>query len=274
MNQVASYLSQAEAVLPEDHAWIAESKKTRTELLAEIRTPENRESEQFKSQLEAALKKLKNGYIKAYLLLYRKARLSIAQDKEKSRLLQDERLLALRRLSAIEVINRQQLTDFDQQLGRLKTGQPLTEKDLDSEPRADFWPTMEDYSISAETRLANLKGELERIYNAWTQALLNDLNDPVTQSIFDLLKSVQKKMLQDFTKSKGLPDEISKDFLEALQQALSGLTKIEFDLQGLKSALFPDGSPATPEEVRKRMNEFIDKLLKGRDASKVRIVIS
>jgi len=80
-------------------------------------------------------------------------------------------------------------------------------------------------------------------------------------------------MLQDFTASKRLPDEIGKDFLEALQQALSGLTKIAFDLPGLKSSLFPDGSPATPEEVRKRMNEFLDKLLKGRDASKVRIVL-
>lgn len=274
VNQVAGYLSQAESVLPDDHPWVAESKKARAEFLAEIRKPENRESEQFKSQLEKSLKKLKSDYIKAYLDLYRKARLSIAQDKEKSRLLQDERLSALRRLAAIEVINRQQLTDFEQQLGRLKTGQALTEKDLESEPRADFWPTMEDYSVSAETRFANLKSELERIHNAWTQAILNDLNDPVTQNNFDLLKPAQKKMLQDFTKSKRLPDEISKDFLEALQQALSGLTKIEFDLPGLKSALFPDGSPATPEEVRKRMNEFIDKLLKGRDASKVRIVIS
>jgi hypothetical protein len=274
VNQVAGYLSQAESVLPEDHPWVAESKKSRAELLAEIRKPENRESEQFKSQLEKSLKKLKSDYIKAYLDLYRKARLSIAQDKEKSRLLQDERLTALRRLAAVEVINRQQLTDFEHQLGRLKTGQALTEKDLESEPRADFWPTMEDYSVSAETRLANLKSELERIHTAWTQALLNDLNDPVTQNNFDLLKPAQKKMLQDFTKSKRLPDEISKDFLEALQQALSGLTKIEFDLAGLKSALFPDGSPSTPEEVRKRMNEFIDKLLKGRDASKVRIVIS
>jgi Asp-tRNA(Asn)/Glu-tRNA(Gln) amidotransferase C subunit len=273
VNQVAGYLSQAESVLPDDHAWVAESKKSRADLLAEIRKPENRESEQFKSQLEKSLKKLKSEYIKAYLDLYRKARLSIAQDKEKSLLLQDERLTALRRLAAVEVINRQQLTDLEQQLGRLKTGQALTEKDLEAEPRADFWPTMEDYSVSAVTRLSNLKIELERIYNAWTQALLNDLNDPVTQNNFDLLKPAQKKMLQDFTKLTQLPDEISTDFFEALQQALSGLTKIEFDLSGLKLALFPDGSPATPEEVRKRMNEFIDKLLKGREASKVRIVI-
>jgi len=100
VNQVAGYLSQAESVLPDDHPWVAESKKARAEFLAEIRKPENRESEQFQSQLEKSLKKLKSDYIKAYLDLYRKARLSLAQDKEKSRLLQDERLSALRRLAA------------------------------------------------------------------------------------------------------------------------------------------------------------------------------
>ena len=57
-------------------------------------------------------------------------------------------------------------------------------------------------------------------------------------------------------------------------QALSGLAKIDLNLQELKTALFPDGSPATPDEVRKRMGEFIDRLLKDREASKVRIVIS
>lgn len=274
VNQTTSYLSQAESGLPADHPWAVESKKSRTELLSAIRIPENRKSEQFKSQLETSLKKLKNDYITAYLSLYSKARLNIAQDREKLRLTQDERLVALRRLAAIEVINRQQLTDFELQLTRLKTGQTLTARDMQSEPLADFWPNMEDYSVSAETRLANLQDALDRIYTAWTQSLLHDLHDPATQQNFTLLKPAQQQLLANFTKSMQLPSEISTEFLEALQQALSGLTKIEFDLPRLKTALFPDGSPATPEEVRKRMNDFFDTLLKGKDASKVRIVIS
>lgn len=267
------YLAQAESVLPEDHPWVAKSRQSRTDLLAEIRKPEKRESASFKTGVEKQLRALKSEYIKAYLDLYRRARLNLAQDKEKSHLLQDERLAALRNLAAIEVINRQQLTDFEQQLGRLKTGQPLTEKDLDAEPRADFWPSMEDTTVSAESRLNHLKTELGRIHAAWTQALLNDLGDPVTQSNFDLLKPAQKALLESFTASKNLPDEISREFLEALQQALSGLSKVELNLGELRSALFPDGTPATPDEIRKRMAGYLDTLLKGREASKVRIVI-
>ena len=98
------------------------------------------------------LKKLKAGYIKVYLDLYRKARLSLAQDKEKKDLLQDYRLKQLRRLATVNSINSVQLTQFDSQLDKVKTGTAITEKDLENEPRSPdgFWPSMEDTSVSAE----------------------------------------------------------------------------------------------------------------------------
>jgi hypothetical protein len=273
VSQLTQYLSMAETVLPDDHAWAVQSKAARTEILGEVRKPAQRESETFKADVVKRLKALKAAYIKAYLDLYRRARLSIAQDKDKNAMLQDFRLKNLRRLATIETINRQQLTEFDRQLERLKTGAALTEKDLETEPKADFWPSMEDVSVSAETRLQNLKGELEKIYKSWSNALLNDLADPVIQSHFDLLKAGQKKLLGDFTAAKELPDEITQEFLAAIQQALSGLSKVQVQIDELRSKLFPDGSPATPDEFRKRFNEYVEQLLKGRDAAKVRIVI-
>ena len=217
--------------------------------------------------------KLKADYIKAYLDLYRKARLSTGQEKEKNALVQDYRLKNLRRLATLEIINRQQLGEFDRQLDRLKAGAALTDKDLENEPKTDFWPSMEEMSISAETRLANLKTELEKIYKSWTHTLLNDLADPVTQSHFDLLKASQKKMLNEFTNAKELPDTINQEFLAAIHQALSGLSKVQVRIEDLSNALFPDGSPATSEEFRKRFNEFVEQLLKGRDPKKVRLVL-
>ena len=273
VSQLTQYLGMAETVLPEEHAWAAQSKATRAEILAGIRKPAQRESEALKTDVVKRLKALKAAYIKVYLDLYRRARLSLAQDKEKNALLQDYRLRNLRRLATIETINRQQLTEFDRQLGQLKTGTALSEKDLETEPKADFWPSMEDVSVSAETRLKNLKSELEKIYKTWTHALLNDLADPVIQSHFDLLKSGQKKLLGEFTAAKELPDDITQEFLAAIQQALSGLSKVQVRLDDLRDKLFPDGSPATLDELRKRFNEYIEQLLKGRDAGKIRLVL-
>ncbi len=273
--QFTQYLSAAEAVLPEDYPWVTESKQKRGDLLTEIRKPAQRESETFKADALKQLKKLKAGYIKVYLDLYRKARLSLAQDKEKKDLLQDYRLKHLRRLATVNSINSVQLTEFERQLDKLKTGTTLTEKDLENDPKSPdgFWPGMEDTSVSAGSRLAALKSDLDRVHKSWTKSLLNDLADPVIQSHFDLLKPAQKKMLKDFMGAKELPDEISAEFLTAIQQALSGLAKLPVRLDDLKKALFPDGSPATPAEFKERFNAYLDQILKGRDAAKVRLVI-
>lgn len=273
--QFTQYLSSAEAVLPEDHAWVSESKQKRGDLLTEIRKPAQRESETFKADALKQLKKLKAGYIKIYLDLYRRARLSLTQDKEKKDLLQDYRLKHLRRLATVNSINSVQLTEFERQLDRLKTGTTLTEKDLENDPKSPdgFWPGMEDTSISAESRISGLKSELDRVHKSWTKSLLNDLADPVIQSHFDLLKPAQKKMLKDFMAAKELPDEISQEFLEALRQSLSGLAKLPVRLEDLKRILFPDGSPATPTEFKQRFGDYLEQILKGRDAANVRLVI-
>jgi hypothetical protein len=273
--QFTQYLSAAEAILSESHPWVAESKQKRTELLSEIRKPAQRESETFKADALKQLKKLKASYIKTYLDLYKRARLNLTQDKEKKDLLGDYRLKHLRRLATVTSINSVQLTEFDNQVGKLRTGTVLTEKDLENEPKSPdgFWPGMEDTSVSAETRLAGLKAELEKIHKSWTKSLLNDLADPVIQGNFELLKAPQKKLLKEFMAAKDLPDEISTEFLTAIQQALSGLAKLPVRLDDLKKALFPDGSPATPAEFKERFNAYLDQILKGRDAAKVRLVI-
>lgn len=273
--QLTQYLSAAEAVLPEDHPWVTESKQKRGDLLTEIRKPAQRESETFKADALKQLKRLKAGYIKVYLDLYGKARLSLAQDKEKKDLLQDYRLKHLRRLATVNSINSVQLTELERQLDKLKTGTTLTEKDLENDPKSPdgFWPGMEDTSVSAGSRLAALKSDLDRIHKSWTKTLLNDLADPVIQSHFDLLKPAQKKMLKDFVAEKELPDDISQEFLAAIQQALSGLAKLPVHLGDLKKVLFPDGSPATPAEFKQRFADYLEQLLKGRDAAKVRLVI-
>ena len=80
-------------------------------------------------------------------------------------------------------------------------------------------------------------------------------------------------VLNEFTAAKELPDTISQEFLAAIQQALSGLSKVQVRIDDLRNALFPDGSPATAEEFRKRFNDYIGQLLKGRDANKVRLVL-
>jgi hypothetical protein len=118
-----------------------------------------------------------------------------------------------------------------------------------------------------------LKSDLGKIQKSWTQSLLGNLADPVVQGNFGLLKPKQRKLIEAFVKEAELPDEVTNDLLQALQEALSGLAKVPVHLDDLKSSLFPDGSPATPAELKDRFETFVSGLLKGKDAGKIRIVL-
>ncbi len=275
LTKYTQYLSMAEGYLPADHVWVSKSREKRNELLSQIRIPAQRDSAAFKADVLKQLKQLKAEYIKAYLELYQKARLSMAQDTQKKELMNDYRLAQLRRLFTIPTIPSSQLKEFDKLVDSLKTGSAITERDFENTAQAPdgFWPSMEITNMSAEMRLNKAKGELDKLHTNWTKQLLSDLGDPVVQSNLNLLKMPQKELISAFVNSKELPDELSQEFLAALNQALSGLTKLSVRMDDIKQALFPDGGPSTPAEFRERFAAYLERSLKGCDAAKVRLVV-
>ncbi len=67
---------------------------------------------------------------------------------------------------------------------------------------------------------------------------------------------------------------LNGDFVNALKEVLSGLVKVTVKAQELQHALqVADGpaTPATPAEMKKRFEEYIDQLANGKDPAKVRI---
>lgn len=270
------YLSLAEGYLPENHGWVNKSKKLRGQVLSDIRKPDKRKSTKFKLTVTEKLQALRAEYIKDYMALHKKVRLSHNQDRAKSELMKDYRVGQLQKLISIDLLNRQQLIQFQDRLGKLKTCFGLTEKDLENDPKCPhcgFWPGMEPTGYSADAILESLKADLGKIQKSWTQSLLNNLEDTIVQNNFNLIKANQKKLMEEFLKTRELPDEINNNFLQAAQEVLSGLSKVLVKFEELKGALIPDGSPATPTEFKERFDEFMNDILKGKDAGKIRIVM-
>jgi hypothetical protein len=72
-------------------------------------------------------------------------------------------------------------------------------------------------------------------------------------------------------------DEARREyFLEELRQKLQDpeFRKIEgFPIDEVKAALLEGGMPATQDEIKRRFDEYVKAQTKGRDLSKVRIVV-
>lgn len=276
LEPLAGYLSQAEVVLPEDQPWVGEVRTARQKVLVWLKDPAQRGDHSFKQQTGQQLRQLKQDYLNTYMTLHTKARLGLNDDKQKAKLMQDERLGQLNKLATIELMPTSQLTDFQNRLAGLKTCFSLTEPDLQASPvcpHCGFKPALEPVTAPAGNMLVALDNELDTLLADWTRTLLENLEDPTIQGNLELLKIEERQLIRAFLTSRTLPDPISQTFIQAVQEALSGLTKLVVQTEMLKQALLAGGSPMTIEEMKKRFEAYLAEIGKGKDVSKLRIVL-
>lgn len=272
----ASYLSTAEAVLPTGHEWIDKMRMVRDEMLSQISNPTKRSAADFRQQTQRKLGELKKSYLHAYLDMHTKARLGVKENKRKVQLMADERLRILQKISTIDLMPREHLSDFQNRLAGLKSCFTLTEQELDASPvcpHCNFKPGTESATAPASTMLDSLDGEMDKLVENWTQTLLTNLEDPTTKGNLSLLKPEPRKLVNGFIKKRTLPDDLNPDFINALQEVLHGLIKVSIKVEDLRAALLAGGSPATLPEMKKRLEEYLAQLTKGKEPGKVRIIL-
>ena len=276
LGSTASFLSTAEAVLPTEHEWVGKVKRARDEVHAQLGDPDKRGASTFRQKTQRKLTDLKKAYIQTYLGMHAKARLGVNEDRRKTNLMGDNRLKALQKLSTIELMPRQHLSDFQNRLAGLESCFALTEQEMAASPvcpHCSYKPGTEPSTAPVGTVLDDLDDELDKLVANWTQTLLSNLEDPTTKDNLDLLKPEPKKLVNGFINKRVLPDELNQDFIHALSEVLAGLQKVPVKTADLRAALLSGGSPATPAEMKKRFEEYLDALTKGKEPGKVRIVL-
>ncbi|MCG7977135.1 MAG: ATP-binding protein [gamma proteobacterium symbiont of Clathrolucina costata] len=274
LGATAAYLSQAEMVLTTDHPWVQQAQTARKEILEQLAADRGA---QHAAEYRQRLATLKKDYVTAYVAQHSKARLGVAEDKTKSALRKDARITTLRALAGISLMPTGQLTGFDDKLDKLKSCASLVDSELVASPvcpHCSFRPANEQGELlPAANVLKGLDDELDRMLADWQQTLLENLEDPIIQANFELLKDAQRDLIQGFLASKDLPDPVTPEFVASIQEALSGLEKILVTSDEIKKALLTGGSPATPEDLRKRFESFLNERCKGKDADKLRFVV-
>jgi hypothetical protein len=183
----------------------------------------------------------------------------------------------MRALAGIALMPTSQLTTFDAKLDKLKSCASLVESELSASPycpHCSFRPANEQGDLlPAANVLRQLDEELDRLRDGWQQTLLDNLDDPIIQANLDLLQASARELIKKFVASRKLADPVTPDFVSAVQEALSGLEKIGVSSDDIKKALLQGGSPAEPDDLRKRFDAFLNDRCKGKDASKLRFVV-
>ena len=296
--ETISWLSTAEAVLPAEHPWSARARSAKCDIHNKLQNALRTQHfalASLASEVGSTLRMLKQAFINEYISLHSKARLGVNDDKSKATLLNDARLQTLLKLAGIDLMPRQQLTDFQNRLAGLKSCFALTEQNLDSTPICPHCGFRPATGISAGCEVRGAEGthhaprtahlsnaaavlnalddELDRMLENWTNALLSNLADPMTQAnISELLHEDDKKIIQSFIEKKSLPEPVDAGFIQTLQTVLAGLQKVEVKEKELLATI-SDIGPATPDEFKRAVSDYVDNLTKGNDPAKVRIVL-
>ena len=273
---MVSWLSAAETVLPVGHDWTDRMKAARQDVLDALKRADLAGLAGQSQTIGTELRKLKREYVSAYIGLHTKARLGVNDDKRKARLLNDSRLQTLQKLAGIDLMPRQQLTDYQNRLAGLKSCFSLTEQNLDTSPicpHCGFRPSEETDTVMGSQMIDQMDDQLDALVAGWTSTILGNLEDPITRANMALLKSDERGLLEAFLASKELPVPLDNSFVHALKEVLSDLVRITVPTQDLRQALQVTDGTATPAEMKRRFEEYIDQLTRGKDPNKVRIVL-
>jgi hypothetical protein len=270
----ANYLSTAESVLPEGHPLAHKIRDERDGVwghLDALTSPGGRQ------ELLQKLTTLKAEYADTYMMLHTRARLGLNEDRHKSNLLyNDERLKRLEMLSKIELMPVQQLRNLKESLAGLKTCYEITMRALESSPVCqvcNFRPAFEDTKTSAKSTLADFEESLDKLHGEWVDTLLANLEDSAAQENLALILPQHRHIVEEFLRSRRLPDPLTQEFVSAVAEALSSLEKVTIRSESVRAALLDGGSPATPEELSERFDRFLEEQTKGARSDKVRIVL-
>jgi hypothetical protein len=276
LTALTGYLATAAAVLPSQDPWRVQMDTVRSDWRAKLMDPSARNAPDFRQRINRALQKMKDEYKTAYFNLHKKSRLGVNEDGKKKELLKDARLDSLKKLTNVSLLPHSSLTDVQTRLAKLTPCFTLVRDDLDSSPicpHCNFRPQEESPGNSGAAVLKEIDQQLDGLLENWTKSLLENLDDPTAKKSVKLLPDAQKEAVGRFVKAKKLPEKISNDLVQGMQTALSGLVAISVRPDELLDALIDSGAPCTVEQLQTRFQDFLQKITRGKEQGKVRLII-
>ena len=224
-------------------------------------------------KVEAILSKVKAKYIDIYFENHKKKRLDITDAQRRGKI-QDSRALAnLRKLRSIEILSAAKLADVENEISGLKVCYELTPEEMKSThicPHCGY--RLDDKGKDVDGVLDNLEIRIDDLLAEWTKILLDTISDPIVMSQKEFLSAEQQQAINDFVANGTLPKRVDDFFVKAINALLKGFEPVVIDTDDLVAKL-EQLPPMEEMSFKAKLNELISTYTKGKDASKLRIVV-
>ncbi|HXF74373.1 MAG TPA: DUF6079 family protein [Actinomycetota bacterium] len=267
------YLRAAAEIFGPEHPLSRDAASYREDVLASLRSDAAPEPKVV-ADLRARGAELRRRFAAEAARAHGRDRLDGPGDERKRRILEGELWADLTKLAGVGLLPQGAFGSIQNQLVQLQTCKTFDERKLMDtvicpecgyRPRASAGP-------SAKALLEGLEGQLMKLREEWVRTLLDTLREPDIAEQIALLPPPDREAVQAFAGSGELPQPVTDDFVRALNQVFERFEVRRVKPAELWGALFPERVPATPQELRERLEGFLRGLATGVSEEKIRIV--
>ena len=221
----------------------------------------------------AKLDKIKEKYIDIYFEEHKKKRLGIDDAKRRGKIQEGQALSNLRKLKGIEILSGAKLSELEQSMAELKVCYSLTPQDLKSGPICPHCRfSLEDKAKNVAGQMEQMEDRIDLMVAEWTKMLLDTLSDPIILDQKKFLKAQEAKAIDDFVSSGTLPKEVDDFFVNSINALLKGFEPVVIEMEDLMHQL-EELPPMDESSFKARINDIVAGYTKGKDTSKLRIVV-
>ncbi|MCI6854911.1 MAG: DUF6079 family protein, partial [Firmicutes bacterium] len=224
-------------------------------------------------KVDTRLSKLKAKYIDIYFEAHKKKRLDITDAQRRGKIQEGRALASLRKLRSIEILSAAKLTDIETDMSGLKVCYELTPEELKSShicPHCRYH--LDDKVKNVYGQLDNIEIRIEDLMAEWTKTLLDTISDPIVASQKSFLSTEQQSAIDEFINTGALPKRVDDFFIKAINALLKGFEPVVIDTDDFMAKL-EQMPPMDEASFKAKITELIGAYTKGKDASKLRIVV-
>lgn len=272
LNSNYSWFETAKTILPSGNQWISKYNDLKAEAIQKAQSLR----QDTLSAVQQKFDSLKAEYIRIYSAMHAKARLSGASSTQYSSLLRSDLVAKLTKLSRISILSKASFDAIHHQLvDNIKECGSLNEDELKQTPicpHCSYSPAQQGEK-DASSMLQQIKDKLEALLDTWVNSIVDNLQDPSTQSSIKLMSAPEQAAINELISTKALPTDLTDEYIKMLDEALKGLVKKPVKKDTLYKKLVGEGKPITVKELKENFDRFLKEISSGEDEESIRIIL-
>lgn len=280
LRQGLRYMEYATNVLSEHPSFFPSREVDEIKAISEeskdlVRNQKKFLKEDERRPLKGKIQQFKRRYSHLYYKVHERSVGKSASWTQIDDILHSKQYKQLQRLGGVRCINSAPFTELALEISQIKDKKcdALTADDLEVSPKCRNcqFPERITIPVSVDKNVEEISERIKSIRKNWEKQILAEIHKNSKQ--LQLLNKDERKLVEDVTKNRKLPEDVSDELIKALNNLFQNLKVITIRMDELFNYLTQESDVLTIDELAQLFEIFKKEKLSGLEPSSVRFRI-